>query len=218
MFSTDADSATANEGSLLRATGSTQDDECIAFLAKVSLAEVFPRIKAEAGGTLTLEDLCNPDFVSDQMLLKFELGAVQIRRFRRAVCERAEGASSSPWTLAAIGGAADGGADTVKAEAANATFGPSTRGDEGGGGDGGGEGDDDPPSVAKATRLRFSERRVAREAAKEKNAALGNIKESSADAASATVQHAPLIAEGQNDGKGDSDGTLNPGRSFGTAI
>ena len=71
------------------------DDECIAFLTKVKLAEIFPRIKSEAGGTITVEEMCNPDCVSDKMLVDFDLNKTKIRRFRRAVREHADEASSS---------------------------------------------------------------------------------------------------------------------------
>jgi len=370
-----AGSATISEGGRLRVVGA-EDDECIAFLTKVNLAEVFPRIKAEAGGTITLEGLCNADFVSDKMLLDFELNKAQIRRFRQAVREHADGASSSsraseagsvvaslppslpaslgyapadleaarrlpparrtssvavtqapvgdtehvgssargphssehrPQSLSLVGGAGakppkkllefktqseaeeDSGSpldrqigephdaptlwssevppfselgvalegafplapeskmaarkrekavekkraqkaqaavddDAVAAakQAQNADVTAKAVGSSvGGGGSGeGGEGGDGSPSAAREKRLRPSERRAAWKAAKEKNATLGEEKVPSADAASATVQVAPLIADGRSDGDGDGEsrGASNLGRSFGTAV
>ena len=67
-----------------------KDAECVAFLASVNLAEALSRIEAEVGGSITLEELCNPGIVSDRMLLGFELSKAQIRRFRRAVRKHAD--------------------------------------------------------------------------------------------------------------------------------
>ena len=146
---------------------SSQDANCIAFLEKINLSDIFPRIKAEAGGTVTLEDLCNPDFVSDKMLLDFELNKAQIRRFRRACLEHTEGASASR-RASALGGAADddGGAAArqaqadadAKAKMAN-TFGEAPAAEEGGITSGGG-------GVDKPKRLRPAQRRAEREAAR----------------------------------------------------
>ena len=96
-----------------KAMGGSQtvlDEECIAFLAKVNLEEIFPRIKAEAGGTITVEEMCDPDFVSDKMLVDFELSKAKIRRFRRAVREYSDGAASSYQASAPGGEAEDVGA------------------------------------------------------------------------------------------------------------
>ena len=57
---------------------------CLSFLAKANLEDIFPQIKAEAGGSVSVEDLCNPDMVSDAMLLSFELNKAEIRRYHSA--------------------------------------------------------------------------------------------------------------------------------------
>ena len=68
---------------------------CLEFLADANLAYIFPDIKAEAGGTVSVEDLCNPDFVSDSMLVNFGLGKAHIRRYRRVVRLHQGGAAPS---------------------------------------------------------------------------------------------------------------------------
>ena len=71
------------------------DVECLAFLKTANFVEIFPRIKAEAGGNITIEKMCNPDFVSDKMLVDFKLNKAQIRRFRRAVDDHAKEAKAA---------------------------------------------------------------------------------------------------------------------------
>jgi hypothetical protein len=147
------------------------DEECVAFLTKVNLAEIFPRMKDEAGGTITIEEMCNSDFVSDKMLVDFELNKAQIRRFRRAVREHSDGAGASRRALAPWGAAEEGGAqarldaDTKAKAAADTGFGSGGAAEEEGGGE-------PAPAPKKEKRLRPSERRAAREAAREKEAAL----------------------------------------------
>ena len=72
---------------------SSQDASCIAFLEKINMKDSFPSIKAKVGGSITLEDLCNPDFVSDKMLRDLTISSFQIRRFRGACREHTLGSS-----------------------------------------------------------------------------------------------------------------------------
>ena len=57
----------------------------MALLEKCNLVEIYSQIKAEAGGSISVENLCNPDLVSDAVLLGFGLNKIQIGRYRRAV-------------------------------------------------------------------------------------------------------------------------------------
>ena len=64
--------------------------------------EIYSQIKAEAGGRVCVEDLCNPDLVSDAVLLGFGLNKIEIRRYRRAVREH-RAAEAGPDEPVAVG-------------------------------------------------------------------------------------------------------------------
>ena len=106
------------------------DAACIAFLKTANLVEIFPRIKAEAGGTVTFEEMCNPDFVSDKMLVEFKLNKAQIRRFRRAVDDHAKEADAAAQSFSTSGAASQDQEDADAKAKAGGNMGGASEGGE----------------------------------------------------------------------------------------
>ena len=87
------DDGSGGGGGKSGSAGASEPDEpydpaTVTFLEGTNLLSILPLLTAEAGGTVSLEEVCNAEFVSDKMLLGFNLNKAQVRRFRRAVQKR----------------------------------------------------------------------------------------------------------------------------------